>query len=147
MVLYDYSYYVLFYWSGMNPKYTTRDQVPQRDIEAAKNEFDIKQDRKELEIECNWLIAYFFFISEDIHKVEREQFNVEKFYRETVLMEQEFALDNDYTVAEYIEEYVKKLGENIKIQDFVKWVCGEGIEKVTQDFGQDVQNIIQSTQS
>lgn len=50
---------------------------------------------------------------------------VEKFYAETVLLEQPFVKDNDKTVEELVKELIAALGENIQIKRFARFRLGE----------------------
>ncbi len=50
---------------------------------------------------------------------------LEKFYKEICLMEQPFVKDPDITVNELLGAQVAKLGENMKIARFVRYVLGE----------------------
>ncbi|HEX2897603.1 MAG TPA: translation elongation factor Ts [candidate division Zixibacteria bacterium] len=50
---------------------------------------------------------------------------VEKFYAETVLLEQPFVKDNDKTVEELVKEMIAALGENIQIKRFARFRLGE----------------------
>jgi len=50
---------------------------------------------------------------------------VEKFYAETVLLEQPFVKDNDKTVDELVKEMIAALGENVQIKRFARFRLGE----------------------
>jgi elongation factor Ts len=63
---------------------------------------------------------------------------LEKYYEENVLLEQPFVKDPDRTVGEMIAEKVGKIGENIQVRRFARFVLGEGIEKRKDDFGGEV---------
>jgi elongation factor Ts len=63
---------------------------------------------------------------------------VGKFYAETVLLEQPFVKDPDRSVGEMIAEKVGKIGENIQVRRFARFVLGEGIEKRKDDFAGEV---------
>ncbi|HMM21592.1 MAG TPA: translation elongation factor Ts [Selenomonadales bacterium] len=63
---------------------------------------------------------------------------VEKFYKETCLMEQPFIKDPDKTITQLITESIAKIGENISIRRFTRYQLGEGIEKKTNDFAAEV---------
>jgi elongation factor Ts len=63
---------------------------------------------------------------------------VEKFYGQTVLLEQPFVKDPDLTVGEMIAAKVGKIGENIQVRRFVRYVLGEGVERRQDDFGGEV---------
>ena len=53
------------------------------------------------------------------------QGRVDKFYKENVLMEQQFVKDPDKTVKDLITDSVAKLGENIVIKRFSRFQLGE----------------------
>ena len=50
---------------------------------------------------------------------------LDKFYKENVLLEQEFFKDTDITVETYLKETVGTLGENIAIARFARFKVGE----------------------
>jgi elongation factor Ts len=50
---------------------------------------------------------------------------VEKFFAETVLLEQPFVKDNDKTIDELVKEMIGSLGENIQIKRFARFRLGE----------------------
>ena len=50
---------------------------------------------------------------------------MEKFYSEAVLLEQPFVKDPDHSVQEKVAEVVGKLGENIQVSRFARFVLGE----------------------
>jgi elongation factor Ts len=63
---------------------------------------------------------------------------IEKFYAECVLLEQPFVKNPDQTVSEYLAEKVAKIGENIQVRRFTRYLLGEGIEKKSEDFAAEV---------
>jgi elongation factor Ts len=50
---------------------------------------------------------------------------LEKWYGERVLLEQAFVKDMDQTIGDYVTAAVAKLGENIQIRRFARFVLGE----------------------
>lgn len=50
---------------------------------------------------------------------------LEKFYKESCLLEQDFVKDTDKTVKDYILEIGSKLKENIQVRRFVRFSLGE----------------------
>jgi len=50
---------------------------------------------------------------------------LEKFYKENVLTEQEFVKDTNKTVGQLIVEAVARMGENMQIRRFARFVLGE----------------------
>ncbi len=64
---------------------------------------------------------------------------LEKFYAETVLLEQPFVKNPDITVQDLVAETVAKLGENIRVRRFARFKLGEGLEKRSDDFAEEVR--------
>jgi elongation factor Ts len=67
---------------------------------------------------------------------------LEKFYAESVLLEQPFVKNTDQTVGQLIVEKVAKIGENIKVRRFTRFKLGEGIEKKVVDLAAEVKAAI-----
>jgi len=63
---------------------------------------------------------------------------MEKFYGESVLLEQPFIKDPDKTVQQLVNEKIAKIGENIQVRRFSRFKLGEGIEKKSDDFAAEV---------
>jgi len=61
-----------------------------------------------------------------------------KYYEESVLLEQPFVKNPDLSVGEMIAEKVGKIGENIQVRRFTRYMLGEGIEKKDDDFAAEV---------
>ena len=65
-----------------------------------------------------------------------------KFYEETVLLDQPFVKDSAKTVAELVSEKGAKTGEKIKVRRFVRYKMGEGLERRDDNFGGEVASLI-----
>jgi elongation factor Ts len=63
---------------------------------------------------------------------------INKYYEEFCLVDQPFVKENKITVAKYVEQKAKELGGTIKINKFVRFEKGEGIEKKKDDFAEEV---------
>lgn len=63
---------------------------------------------------------------------------IEKFYKESCLVEQQFIRDNEKTIADYTNETIAALGENISIRRFARYEMGEGLQKREDDFACEV---------
>ncbi len=63
---------------------------------------------------------------------------IKKFYKESVLMEQEFVKDPEKTITQLVNEITLKLGEKITIRRFVRYEVGEGLEKRNDNFAEEV---------
>jgi elongation factor Ts len=68
---------------------------------------------------------------------------IEKYYSETVLLEQPFVKDADQTVGQMIAERIGRIGENIQVRRFARFKLGEGIEKRQDDFAGEVARAAQ----
>jgi elongation factor Ts len=63
---------------------------------------------------------------------------IEKYYSEACLLEQAFVKDDKKKIQDVITEAVAKIGENIQVRRFSRFVLGEGLEKKTGDFAAEV---------
>ncbi|MEG1661028.1 MAG: translation elongation factor Ts [Clostridiales bacterium] len=72
---------------------------------------------------------------------------IEKYYKEFCLMEQVYIKNNDQTVTQYLTEKIAKIGENISIRRFARFVVGEGIEKKACNLAEEVAAINAAAQN
>jgi elongation factor Ts len=63
---------------------------------------------------------------------------VEKYYGEVVLLEQPFVRDDKKKVEEVLTEAIARIGENIQVRRFARYVLGEGLEKKQEDYAAEV---------
>lgn len=63
---------------------------------------------------------------------------IEKYYKETCLMEQPFIKDPDKSVTDIINASIAKIGEKISVRRFTRYQVGEGLEKKSSDFAAEV---------
>lgn len=68
---------------------------------------------------------------------------VQKYYKEVCLLEQPFIKDPDVTIDQLLKNLIAKIGENISIRRFVRYEVGEGIEKKTENFAEEVAKQLQ----
>jgi len=61
-----------------------------------------------------------------------------KFYEDTVLLSQTFVIDGETQVAKVLEKASKDFGAPVEIAGFVRFQVGEGIDKMTDDFADEV---------
>ena len=66
------------------------------------------------------------------------QGRIEKRLKELSLMDQPFIKDQNITVEELVKQSIAKLGENIQVRRFARFVLGEGIEKEDENFADEV---------
>lgn len=109
---------VAMHVAAINPKYVNRDQVPSEVLEHEREVLT-----KEAETEGK--------PANIIEKMVEGRLN--KFLSEMSLDDQEFVKDPDQTVAKYV---ASKGG---KVKSFIRYEVGEGIEKKTVDFAEEVR--------
>ncbi|GAU79844.1 translation elongation factor Ts [Fusibacter sp. 3D3] len=63
---------------------------------------------------------------------------IAKYYKEVCLLEQPFIKDPDKTIDDLLKEKIAKIGENLSIRRFSRFEVGEGIEKKTENFAEEV---------
>jgi elongation factor Ts len=61
-----------------------------------------------------------------------------KYYEDTVLLEQTFVIDGETRVGKVMENASKDFGAPVEIAGFVRFQVGEGIDKMTDDFADEV---------
>jgi elongation factor Ts len=66
------------------------------------------------------------------------QGRIDKRLNELVLLAQPYIRDQSITVEELIKQAIAQLGENIQVRRFQRFVLGEGIEKETVNFADEV---------
>ena len=114
--------------AAANPKWLTREDVPAEEIEK-ETEIIINKNLNEGKPE----------------KIIRERIlpgNIEKFYKENCLVEQEFVKDDSKSIATYTKEKSSALGQNISIRRFTRFELGEGIAKKEENFAEEVMKQI-----
>lgn len=67
---------------------------------------------------------------------------IKKFFKEICLLDQPFVKDTDLTIADYTQNTAKQLGGEIRIIDFVRCERGEGIEKKTDNFAEEIAGMV-----
>ena len=61
-----------------------------------------------------------------------------KIFQEVCLLEQNFIMNGEVTVAQYLSTKTAEIGEKLSIRRFTKYVLGEGLEKRKDDFAAEV---------
>jgi elongation factor Ts len=117
--------------AASDPRYVTRDQVPQAELDKEREILgeQLKQDEKNANKPAD-VIA----------KIVEGRLN--KFYEESVLVDQPFVKDPAKTVGELIAEKIGSIKENITIRRFTRYKMGEGIEKKRDDFAAEVASMV-----
>jgi elongation factor Ts len=63
---------------------------------------------------------------------------VNKKLREFALFEQPFIMNDKVTVGEWVKQTIATIGENMKVQRFIRYNLGEGLEKKSKDFAVEI---------
>ncbi|MDR1597984.1 MAG: translation elongation factor Ts [Holosporales bacterium] len=67
---------------------------------------------------------------------------VRKFYEDVVLNEQAYIMDNKKNVAAAVSEFAKEIGTPVTLSAFVRFALGDGIEKASANFAQEVNMLL-----
>lgn len=109
--------------AAMNPKYISTEDVDQEFI-AHEKEILIAQALNE---------------GKPKNIVEKMvEGRLQKELKEVCLLEQAFVKDGDISVKKHIENTAKAIGKSIKIKGVQRFEVGEGIEKKSEDFAEEV---------
>ncbi len=109
--------------AAANPLYVTKEEVPAEALE------------KEREI----LRAQALNEGKPEKIVERMvEGRIAKYYKEVCLLEQDFVKNTDITVATLVNECTLASGEKISVRRFVRFECGEGIEKKESNLADEI---------
>jgi elongation factor Ts len=105
--------------AAMNPKYIRREDVSKEDMEHEKEilKEQAMNEGKPAEI---------------AERMTEGRMN--KFYQEVCLEEQAFIKNGDVNIKQYVESH------NCKIKLFIRYEVGEGLEKRTDNFAEEVMN-------
>ncbi|HTS03296.1 MAG TPA: translation elongation factor Ts [Thermoanaerobaculia bacterium] len=66
------------------------------------------------------------------------QGKLEKFYETNCLLEQLFVKDDKKKIQDVLTEAIAKIGENLQIRRFARFVLGEGLEKKQENLAEEV---------
>jgi elongation factor Ts len=111
--------------AGMNPLFLKDSEVPE----------DFMAKEKEI------IMAQIAETAGDKPLAIREKMSIGKLHKrmqEVCLVDQEYFLDDKLTVSKYLQQASKELGFPINVTGFIRWECGEGIEKKKNDFAAEV---------
>ncbi len=114
---------VAMHIAAANPTYITKEEVP---AEVIENEKTILKHQAMNEGK-----------PENIAEKMVEG-RITKMYKDICLLEQPFVKNPDFTVADYVKEKIATIGENIVIRRFARYQMGEGLEKKTENFAEEI---------
>jgi len=112
--------------AAANPQYLRREDVPAEVVEREKDIMRTKaiESGKPENI---------------VEKIIVGQLN--KYYGEVCLLEQQFVIDTDLKVGKVVENLASELGSEISLSRYVRYQLGEGIEKKEDDFAAEVAQL------
>lgn len=127
----EYAKNVCMQIAAMSPTYVDRDSVPASVIESEKAIL-LTQIQNDANLAKK----------PDAVKEKMVTGRISKFYDNNCLVDQAYVKDEDLTVGKYTEKVAKELGGSIKIVSFIKYERGEGIEKREDNFGEEINKLI-----
>lgn len=121
---------VAMHIAASDPRYLKREEVPQdvldkeREILMEQLKADPKNANKPADV---------------LEKIIEGRIN--KYYEECVLIDQPFVKDPSKTIGDLVTEKIASIKENIAIRRFTRYKMGEGIEKKSDDFAEEVASL------
>ncbi len=109
--------------AALNPRYNTRDDVPQEFLEYERAIL-MEQASKEGKPEAI------------LKKMVEGRLNKE--LKEYCLQDQVYFRDDELTVGKYLKQVSKEVGCEVTVTGYVRYETGEGIEKKQEDFAAEV---------
>ncbi len=116
--------------AAANPSYLTKEEVPNDTIE---NEKQILMHQAMNEGK-----------PENIAQKMVEG-RISKMYKEICLMEQPYVKNPDLTISDYLKDKIATIGENIVIRRFTRYQMGEGLEKKSENFAEEIAKQISNS--
>ncbi|HEY0050649.1 MAG TPA: translation elongation factor Ts [Pyrinomonadaceae bacterium] len=122
---------VAMHIAAVDPRFVSREEVPtevlqkEREILLEQLKNDPKNANKPEDV---------------LNKIIEGRLN--KFYEESVLIDQPFVKDPSKTIGELVTEKISSIKENISIRRFARFKMGEGIEKKQDDFASEVASMV-----
>lgn len=115
--------------AAAKPEYVSREEIPAEAIERERTVLKDQAMNENSKRPANI-----------IDKIVEGRMN--KFYSRVCLLDQPFIRENDITIEQLLKQRISTTGENIKIRRFVRFEMGEGLEKKSNDFADEVAQMI-----
>ncbi len=109
--------------AAASPQYVRREEIP-ADVVEKEKEIHRQQLRDAKKPEAIW------------EKIITGK--IEKYYETVCLVDQPFIKDDKKKISDVVTDAVAKIGENITVRRFARFVVGEGIEKKKEDLAAEV---------
>ena len=113
--------------AAANPLYVSREEVPQ---EALEKEREILRQQALNEGKPEKIVE------------KMVDGRIEKYYKDVCLLDQPFIKDSERTVNDIVNDMIANIGEKISVRRFVRYEMGEGLEKRSNNFAEEVQQMI-----
>jgi elongation factor Ts len=110
--------------AAMNPQYVSAEEIPAAVIQKEK-EIRMEQARQSGKPEPVWA------------KIVDGQ--IAKWYKDVCLLDQAWVKDDKKDIRSLLTDLVAKTGENVKVRRFARFEVGEGLEKKSDDFVDEVK--------
>ena len=107
-------------------EYVSVDQIPES---IANKEKEIEMGRDDLSGKPDQI------------KAKIVEGRIGKRLKEMALLEQPFIKDSSINVEELVKQVAGKIGENIRVRRFTRYILGEGIEVYGTDFAEEVASM------
>ncbi len=117
--------------AAANPLYLNQSDVPAEVIEKEK-EILLAQIENDDKLKGK----------PDAVKSKMVEGRIGKYFKENCLLEQQFVKNGDLTIADYTKETAKAMGGDIEIVKFVRFEKGEGLEKRSDNFAEEIANMV-----
>ena len=114
---------VAMHIAAVNPSYVRREEVPTGELDREK---DIERTKLKEQGKPEAMIE----------KILEGKMN--KYYELVCLLEQPWFREDKKKVQDILNEAVAKIGENITVRRFARFVVGEGIEKKVDNLAEEV---------
>jgi len=108
------------------PQWVRREEVP---AEVVAKEMEIARDQAREQKKPEAIVE------------KIAQGKVEKFYKEACLLEQPFVKDDKLSVQDMVTQAVARIGENIQVRRFARFVLGEGLQKKQENLAEEVAKV------
>lgn len=113
--------------AAANPLYVRREEVPTESLEKEKEiQRQLLRDQKKPDAMIEKILTG----------------KMDKYYEQVCLLDQPFVKEDKKKVQDIITERIAKIGENITVRRFSRFVVGEGIEKKKEDLAAEVAKTI-----
>ena len=113
--------------AASNPEYVSREQVPAERVEKEREILKVQAQNE----------------GKPAQVIERMlEGRMNKFYQEICLLEQTFIKNPDVTIQQLVNNAILNIGEKITVRRFVRYEMGEGLEKRSDNFAEEVMSQI-----